>query len=326
MKSPFADCEARLVREPASITFRGEEFAYIYSFYECEQTKERFTTTELDEVNTRQIYNQYRERYGIPFDDEIAALKDRYGVSASRLALILGFGENQISNYIDGEVPSKTNGKVLGAIMDVNVFETYVDRAANQLGEKHYTKLKRRIQEIKEHTDDESEKVIYEKRERSIYNGYASQDAQKLYDTIMLSLSAMGDTFMTKMNKILFYIDMLAYRKRGIAITGLAYKAEQFGTIPFRSNKVYAMLNIPQTTYYEGGKEFSPFHTDGPVTTSHLSEPERDIILAVCDQFKGYTSKEISDLNHTEPAWKKYKFSGRPIPFSEAFLLTQIRD
>lgn len=118
---------------------------------------------------------------------------------------------------------------------------------------------------------------------------------------------------------------MLSYRKHGIAITGLAYKAEQFGIIPFRSNKVYALLNIPQTIYYNNdGKEFSPFHVAEPITINNLSEQEKDIVVAVCNRFKDYTSKEISELNHEEPAWKKYKFSDKPIPFTEAFELTQI--
>ena len=94
-----------------------------------ELTKERFTTTDMDEENVQQVYRQYRAKYGIPSSEEIAQLKDEYGVSSARLALILGFGENQISNYIDGEVPNKANGKTLSAIKDPRVFMRYVELA-----------------------------------------------------------------------------------------------------------------------------------------------------------------------------------------------------
>lgn len=148
MKSPFANCEAHIVHEQRTIKFRGDEYAYMYSCYECEQTKERFTTTEMDEENVQQVYRQYRTKYGIPNSEEIAGLKEKYGVSAARLSLILGFGENQISNYIDGEVPNKANGKTLSAIKDPRVFIRYVDLAKEQLKASTYEKLMYSLQKM----------------------------------------------------------------------------------------------------------------------------------------------------------------------------------
>lgn len=148
MKSPFANCEARIVQEQRTVKFRGDEYAYVYSCYECVQTKERFTTTAMDEENVQQVYRQYRTKYGIPSSEGIAQLKDNYGVSAARLALILGFGENQISNYIDGEVPNKANGKTLSAIKDPHVFMRYVELAKEQLKPSVYEKLISKLQEM----------------------------------------------------------------------------------------------------------------------------------------------------------------------------------
>ena len=48
MKSPFSGGNAVLRCEPSTLTFRKEEFCYIHQFYECEDTHERFTTTELN--------------------------------------------------------------------------------------------------------------------------------------------------------------------------------------------------------------------------------------------------------------------------------------
>lgn len=141
MKSPFANCEARIIQEPRTIKFRGDVYEYTYSCYECELTKERFTTTDMDEENVQQVYRQYRAKYGIPDSEEIALLKEKYGVSSARLSLILGFGENQISNYIDGEVPNKANGKTLSTIKDPRVFRRYVELAKEQLKPSVYEKL-----------------------------------------------------------------------------------------------------------------------------------------------------------------------------------------
>ena len=169
VKSPFANCEARIVQEQRTVKFRGDEYSYVYSCYECEQTKERFTTTEMDEENVQQVYRQYRTKYGIPSSEEIVELKDKYGISAARLALILGFGENQISNYIDGEVPNKANGKTLSAIKDPRVFMRYVELAKEQLKPSVYEKLMTSLQkmihsysyaEVNEHTTMVAEDTV----------------------------------------------------------------------------------------------------------------------------------------------------------------------
>lgn len=145
MRSPFANCDAVLKHEPATAKFRGESYNYIYHYYECEQTHERFTTTEIDEENTRQVYDQYRKKYGIPSPEEIKRVKADYGLSNAKLAAILGFGENQIAYYLDGEVPSNSNGKTLSVIRNPIVMEAYVDNARHQLGEKAYHKIKERL-------------------------------------------------------------------------------------------------------------------------------------------------------------------------------------
>ena len=58
--------------------FRKEEFEYhIYIYNKCVDTEETFTTTQMDVVNTSQIYNAYRIRHGIPFPDEIKGYKEQ---------------------------------------------------------------------------------------------------------------------------------------------------------------------------------------------------------------------------------------------------------
>ena len=140
---------AVLKNEPATVKFRGEEYCSTYYYY-LDPNGQRFTTTEIDEKNVEQVYSQYRKKYGIPSPSEIAEIKVIYGLSNAKLALILGFGENQIANYLDGEVPSNSNGKTLAAIRKPEVMETFVDNARVQLGEKAYEKVKERIAEILE--------------------------------------------------------------------------------------------------------------------------------------------------------------------------------
>lgn len=51
--------------EVSEITYRNEPFKYVHFFYECDDTKEHFTTTELDEINMEQVYMQYQTKHGM---------------------------------------------------------------------------------------------------------------------------------------------------------------------------------------------------------------------------------------------------------------------
>lgn len=59
MKSPFTGKEMSLVREKRSLTYRNKEIEFIHHAFRCEETEEQFTTTELDELNVSQVYDNY---------------------------------------------------------------------------------------------------------------------------------------------------------------------------------------------------------------------------------------------------------------------------
>ena len=131
-KSPFTGGEVILCKQERELIYRKEKFVYIANFYMCVDTNETFTTTELDEVNVKQVYNQYRTKYGIPFPDEIKNMRERYGLSASKMSIILGLGANQYRLYENGEMPSEAIGKTLKSIINPQIFLTYVRNAENQ--------------------------------------------------------------------------------------------------------------------------------------------------------------------------------------------------
>lgn len=99
IESPFADGNATLVYETKEVEFRGSKYTVTSCYYKCDITGEEFTTTEQDELWITQIHNQYREKYGIPYPDEILSMREKYGLSCAKMSKILGFGENQYNLY-----------------------------------------------------------------------------------------------------------------------------------------------------------------------------------------------------------------------------------
>ena len=136
MVSPITGGKMTLHWEWREVEFRKELFKVMFPFYRCEDTGEQFTTTESDGVWARQLHAQYCFKYGIPFVDEIVALRRRYGVSASKMSLILGLGENQYRRYEQEEVPNLSNGKIIRSAMNPKVFLDLVEGSKGLLGER----------------------------------------------------------------------------------------------------------------------------------------------------------------------------------------------
>ena len=238
MLSPYTGKEMKVVYEPRTWIFRGEEYEYIHTAYRCEDTGELFTTCESDDASFMQVANQYRAKHGIPFVDEIIAVRSRYGVSAAKMSAILGIGTNQWRLYEGGEVPSVSNGRMIRSIMNPKVFLDLVESIRQQLTDKEYANIAEKVQKVIAQSKD-YHLDAYECRRvfssiRGADNGYSSTSLPKLKAIMLMVLQECGEVFCTKMNKLLFYIDFLSYRQRGYAMSGLSYRAIDFGPVPDR--------------------------------------------------------------------------------------------
>ena len=58
MKSPITSEEMILQQEERTFIFRNRKFTIQYHYYLCEESGEEFISTELEELNLTQIYNQ----------------------------------------------------------------------------------------------------------------------------------------------------------------------------------------------------------------------------------------------------------------------------
>ena len=56
MLSPLTGKEMKLMSEPSTLTYKGIVYEVTHHYYLCELTNEKFTTTELDEINLEELY------------------------------------------------------------------------------------------------------------------------------------------------------------------------------------------------------------------------------------------------------------------------------
>jgi uncharacterized phage-associated protein len=325
MKSPFTGGNVILKQEDSELVFRKEKFQYVYLYYECEDTKEHFTTTEIDEVNLAQVYNQYRIKYGIPSPDEIRQIRIAYGLTAAKMSKILGFGDNQYRLYENGDMPSESNGKILGSIKDPSFFLKFVENARGQFEDSEYDLILSRLTKViaEQETPNAQENLIFGSYHRGICNGYAAQSYEKLKNTILFFIKGCEEVYNTKMNKLLFYVDFFAFKEHAQAITGLGYKAIQYGPVPVRWDRVYSLIDGVEQEIVEfpSGIFGTRLNTSLMPDYSVFSENEVLILKKVLEKFKDVSAVAISDLSHKEDAWIKYSGTHEMINFKEAFTL-----
>lgn len=324
MKSPFTGGDVKLMHEYRELLYRKESFSYIAHYYVCVDTGEQFTTTELDTLNIYQVYNQYRVKYGIPFPDEISAIRGAYGLSASKMSEILGLGANQYRLYENGEMPSEAIGKLLKSIMNPATFIAIIESAKHQFEDDEYAKIiekaKRSVKRIEE---ENIHKRVFGGYGRSSLNGYAPQSYSRLKNIILFFINKCGGVFNTKMNKLLFYTDFLSYKLHGTGMSGLTYQAIQYGPVPHQWDNVYAAISdvyseiVAFQSGYSGIKLCSEIQPDLGI----FKKDELDILNAVYQKFKNTTANDISEISHEEDAWIKYVNTKKSIDYSEAFSL-----
>lgn len=334
MNSPITGKEMALTKEKRSMNFRKETFEIVFHSYKCEDSGEQFTTTELDEVNINQVFNKYRDKFNIPFPDEILRIREKYGLSAAKMSEILGFGINSYRQYEAGEMPSTANAKLIQMVDDPKKFIDMVELSST-LDEKTRTKYIQKAQLLIEEKKRNISNLNFKEyllgnHLADIYSGYRNPNFEKFAEMVVYFSEKMAP-FKTKMNKLLFYADFLMFKKSCFSISGVRYKAIDMGPVPnnFQSIFEYLANNDEIAVFYtqfpQGyvGEQFKA-RKDRPFRPGLFSENELFVLEQVATAFKSVSTNDIIELSHLEEAWKKNEKNKNSISYEYAFELQQI--
>lgn len=316
--SPFRNCEAHLKRVPDTMEFRGKTYHFLNHYYVCDESGEEFTDEATGEINFAQVYNQYREENNIPFVNEIVKLREDCQLSKADMGRLLGFGENQYYRYELGEVPSPSNGRLMRTLIDnrealICAIQESSIKDSNK--EKALSALNKLT--AKENEDRTIYNLLFPVK-RSIYNGYAITNVNKVRQMILYFLGRMNVGYKTALNKLMFYADFLMYREHCVGISGLSYSALPYGNVPNNFKVLYGIFDEVEEIDDE-----RPYFK--PLTVCDLSvfcENEVRVLEYVAEKMAKQASTALSESNHLEDAWLKYKHDTKLlVPFSEAFSL-----
>lgn len=311
MKSPFTGGKAVLQKEARVLEYRKESFTVVYNFYVCEDSHEQFTTTQLDILNLNQIHNKYRAKYGIPFTDEIRNIREKYGLSAAKMSEVLGLGTNVYRQYEAGEMPSVATGRLIRMAEDPREFIKLVNLGRNAFEPHEFDKVLKKIHQSHNNQEDtfesQLERYALGATYPNMFNGYRTSRLEKV-GLMVRYLAKQLKPYTTALNKLMFYADFSHYQQHGFSISGLTYKAIQWGPVPENYGTLYNHLVNTAWVKLQVKEQGERFFWNDPVeliTQDNIfSHEEISTMQAIVKRFRNIPTREIVRISHEEAAWQ----------------------
>ena len=298
--------------------FRGIEVNTFENVAICNECNQDLYVNEIENENNERVYQIYREKANIINAEDIIKLRKKYDISQRELTSILGFGKMTINRYERGGLPTKSQSDYIKLLIEND--DKFIEKVKeayekNNINEKTYNKI------ISEEVEkDISKKEVQDNirrylksvlnRKPDIYNGYKSLDLEKVENIISYIASKVRNLTITSLNKYLWYIDMLSFNERTVAITGLTYQNQKFG--PTIVCKKYDELSLLDDKYTREDIETENGNTTKIVSNNNfdldkISSSEKEIIDTIIKLLKNKNVTDISEMSHREDGWKKTK-------------------
>jgi uncharacterized phage-associated protein len=127
----------------------------------------------------------------------------------------------------------------------------------------------------------------------------------------------------TKLAKILFFSDFLAYAQSGLSITGASY--EKYPQGPFTKAIYEAESELERSGAANVARQFSYVYSQYrvvPLRRPNLSRfggEEIAIVDAVIESFRDLNASALSEISHLHPGWQAAR-DFEEIPYNTVFL------
>jgi putative zinc finger/helix-turn-helix YgiT family protein len=305
MKSPITGGEVKRQVRDEELKFRGDTFTIPYTNFKCVDSGEEFTTNEIDTLNLVLLHNAYREKHNIPFPDEILEIREKYGVSQTKMSEILGFGPNTYRNYENGDVPQLTNAKLISLAAKPDGFIELVNEC-DSLKESYKERYLNKAQRLKK-VEPAMTQFLFKIQEPCSLNGYMKPSIEKFSDMVSY-LSEDTELYKVKLNKLLYYSDNLHFKNYGQSISGATYQAIQMGPVPHKYGTLFeygeelgrfTIERVQFENYETEGEKFSPVDK----TYDSLNMKELETLKFIKDKLGKLPTKDLVYMSHEEIGW-----------------------
>lgn len=256
----------------------------------------------------------YRRKRGLLLPAEITRIREQWGLSQVALATLLGMSPATINRYELGALQQEKEDVLLRACENPSVVRGLLDHRGGLISERQRALAEARLAGAGEGGGAAVRSRTYAEVpvEVSHRSGMRAFSLDR-YSAVVAWLCANAPLVtQTKLYKLLFYSDFLAYRSSGRSLTGVAYSRMPYGPVPAGFSVLRAALeerevvSVEEVTFLNGNTgEVFRVGPRGERAAAALEPDDLVVLRFVRDTLGGLSPSAISDRSHEETAWKE---------------------
>jgi len=309
------DSEASIISKEEVFNVKGEDIVVKSSVLVCDKCKQDIFDEELDEKNLELAYTEYRKRHNLLSPKQIKEIREKYNLSQRALGRLLEWGEITVNRYENGAIQDAPHNDILKFISNPeNMLEIY-EKNNHLLPSNVRTGLKNRIDELlkedaEPHFRISLERYLLSNKTIDTFSGYKQFDMAKMMNMILFITESLDGVFVTKINKLLWYMDFLYFKESSVSISGSRYIRLPYGPIPEGYDLIIGvMMNEKllekEEITFEKGRVGVKLKALFSYDTNCFSDTELRVMNFIIDHFKDYTCGQISEYSHKEKPYEK---------------------
>jgi len=295
---------------------KGEIVDYEEIYYLCPITEEEneFLPAGIMDKNLLMARDAYRTSKGLLTSSEITEIRKLYELTQNEFSNLLGWGNITVTRYESKTIQDETYDRLMRMALDNPLFTLErLEKNKEKFTEQKYMKIRKKVVERIEESGIQYLKIQEIKSAyasysiESHYNGYKLLDLEKLADVIGYFAHSVNHLYRIKLMKLLWYADVLHYKRHGKSMMGLVYKHMTYGALPLAYDEIVHLPTVmleEQIIYNDISLKITP---KNELNLSLFSPEELSILQLVSGKFKYDYAKEIIDYMHKEEAYKLTK-------------------
>lgn len=293
--------------------FKGEKVNYLAYYHYCKNSNEFYETEDQISNNDTSMKDAYRKKMGLLTSKDIISIRQKFGISQSDLALLLGWGEKTITRYEGHQVQDVAHDSILRKIESdsewyLELLDAYQEKHSLSSYHKYHDTALFLFEKQQDEYLQKSIQGAYAKYNKlDECNGYTELNLRKVVDVIRYFSNSVKvkALYKVKLMKLLWYSDALSFKTRDKAITGLVYKALPMGAVPIAYELVIDLSGVKyEEVDFDEGTGYH-FINDGVNEYLSLDIDEIAILDQIIARFGDSSKKEIIESMHQEEAYKE---------------------
>lgn len=303
----------RITRRCETYPVRGESIEVDVDVVTCVECDAEIADPDLEDAALGRAYDLYRCKYGIIRPEEIRTLRERYGLSQRAFARLLDWGAVTIHRYETGALPDSVHSDLLEMLQDQSTMADFLMRHSTRL---HPQEAKRALAAAATGRSTSAHQrvasIIQEKVDAYPEDARGNRwlDLERLCQMMVYFAHPTG-VVLTKLLKLLWYADFLAYERLTVSMSGAVYRHYQFGPVPdeyrqlldYAEHEGFLRARIETFVTEDGLKEGTVYDSATAFEPSLFSFDELSILEDVRAHFAQMNATATVSVAHAEAAW-----------------------